>query len=176
MTTHSVETQEQWRPIEEFPTYSISDQGNVHNHRYDRPMRTNPNNYGHMKVTLTDEETGERYDRSIVKLVAEAFCKPPSRACNRIAALDGDIHNTRAENLVWRTGRYAWKYSRQLKEEQPTHYKNLKVQNTTTGAIYENIIEAGMTEGLLFDEIWRSTYTGEEIFPFGHIFEVIDRV
>jgi hypothetical protein len=42
-----------------------------------------------------------------------------------------------------------------------------------TGVVYNSVIEAGMTEGLLFDDIWRSTYSGARIFPFGMEYEVV---
>jgi hypothetical protein len=30
-----------------------------------------------------------------------------------------------------------------------------------------------MKEGLLFDDIWRSTYRKESIYPYGAVFQVI---
>lgn len=168
--------EEQWVVIEEFPTYSVSSQGRVYNSRLDRFMRTNPNNFGHMKITLTDEETGERYDRSLAKLVAEAFCMVPNSLCDQIVVLDGDFTNIVAQNLVWRPSSFAYKYTRQLKEQQPIHYHNLRVRNINTGVEYESVIDAGIREGLLFDDIWRSTYSLAQIFPHGFVFEIIERV
>lgn len=165
-----------WNTITEFPTYSISNRGNVHNQHFDRPQKVYPNNYGHMRVTLTDHDTGERYDRSVVKLVAEAFCEPPNSDCNRIVVLDGDYTHTDAENLVWRPGWYAWKYVRQLKTTQPIHYHNLRVRCVTTLREYPSVIQAGIAEGLLFDDIWRSTYTKAELYPYGHVFEICESV
>ncbi len=57
----------------------------------------------------------------------------------------------------------------------PIFYKNLAVHNLVTDSYYESVIEAGMTEGLLFDDIWRSSYTKAALFPHGSIFEVIKR-
>jgi len=163
---------EEWSTIKEFPNYSISSAGRVYNHRADIIMRTNPNNFGHMKITLTDE-SGQRHDRSVAKLVAEAFCVPPTELCDKVVVLDGDLTNLIAQNLVWRSSRFAWLYSRQLKKEQPIHYHNLLVRNVTTGHEYVSIIAAGMTEGLLFDDIWESTYRQKEVWPTLHIFEII---
>ncbi len=81
-----------------------------------------------------------------------------------------------ADNLAWRPERFAWLYTRQMKKPQPVYYKNLEIHNHTTDRYYESIIDAGITEGLLFADIWRSTYTGETVFPYGHQFEVVERV
>lgn len=166
---------EVWETIPEFPTYSISNVGRVWNHKFDREMKINPNNFGLMKITLTDDETGERYDRSVAKLVAEAFVKKPNTRCDHVIFLDGDFSNLVHTNLAWRPRAFTWRYTHQLKEidHQPNHYYNLEVQNLATGVIYENIIAAGKAEGLLFDDIWRSTYTKAPIFPNIHIFEVV---
>lgn len=164
----------QWSIIEEFPNYLVNDQGEIFNRSLDRYMRTYPNTYGHMRITLTDEETGERSDRGVAKLVAEAFVEPPNELCNRVMILDGRLSNVMAVNLVWRPRYFVMRYARQLKRaEHPVHYKNLRIKNCSTGKRYKNVIECGMTEGLLFDDVWRSTYTGANIFPYGDSFEVL---
>lgn len=167
------QVEEEWGIIPEFPNYMISSKGRIYNRRYDLEMRVSKNNFGHLKITLTDEETGERYDRSVVKLVAETFCEPPNSLCDRIVVLDGDLTHAFAENLVWRPRSFAWQYSRQLKEDQPRHYHNLRIMNKQTGVRYSSVIQTGMTEGLLFDDIWRSTYTGDVVFPHSYSYEVI---
>lgn len=173
MIDHFSDEKEQWAVIEEFPTYSISSLGRVYNHKYDIFMRTNPNNHGHIKITLTDEDTGERYDRSVPKLVAKAFVEPPNALCDQIVILDGDFTNIVASNLVWRPSGFAYRYTRQLKEQQPVHFHNLPILNVTTRDRYASVIHAGMAEGLLFEHVWRSTYSQLEVFPQGYIFEVI---
>lgn len=163
--------QEEWKVIPEFPNYMISSVGRVHNSRLDREMRTNPNNYGLLKVTLADE--GHRYDRSVARLVAEAFVDRPTMSCDTVVMLDGDFTNVVASNLAWRPRQFAWRYTHQLRQEQPVHYQNLEVKNMSTGQIYDSIVEAGMEEGLLFDDIWRSTYTNARIFPNADTFEIV---
>lgn len=166
---------ERWRTILEFPRYEISDRGNVYNTRFRKLMRTSRSNYGYGKITLTDYD-GSRHTRSLGILVGEAFVPAPNYMCNYLIMLDGDLNNVYADNLAWRPRGFAWKYTHQLKVPQPNHYHNLPVCNVVTGREYNSIIEAGITEGLLFDDIWRSTYSGIEIFPNGSIFEVINRV
>lgn len=169
------ELEEQWQPILEFPTYSISNQGRVFNHRTNRVMRTSRNNFGHMKISLVDEY-GYRRDQSVAKLVAEAFVDAPNLLCDQVVVLDGDFTNLFAENLAWRPKWFAWRFTRQLKVKQPNHYYNLPVFNLETGETYDSIVEAGMREGLLFDDIWRSTYSGSPCFPQSYVFTVVERV
>jgi hypothetical protein len=137
-------------------------------------MRTYPNTHGHMRITLTDGDTGERYDRGVAKLVAEAFVEPPNALCNRVMILDGEKANLVAENLVWRPRWFVQKYVRQfvLLNRQPRHVKNLRIKNCATGKRYRNVVECAMGEGLLFEDIWRSTYSASKIFPHGDTFEV----
>ena len=166
---------ERWRTILEFPTYEISDRGNIYNNRNRQFMRTSRNNFGHGKITLTDYD-GSRHTRSVGILVGEAFVLAPNYMCDHLIMLDGDLTNINASNLAWRPRGFAWNYTHQLKTLQPVHYHNLPVLNVVTGREYNSIIEAGMTEGLLFDDIWRSTYRGSEVFPNGSVFEIIKRV
>lgn len=167
---------EEWRPIPEFPNYHISNYGQVYNTRDQRIMRTSLNNYGHVKITLKSPHSSERFTRQVSVLVAEAFIEPPNWMCDCVIILDGDYSNVAANNLAWRPKWYAWKYTHQLKVRQPVHYHNLIIYNEDLDFHYKSIVEAGMIEGLLFDDIWRSTYTGAEIFPYGHVYSVVDRV
>lgn len=170
---HQTQLYEQWATIPDFPMYEISSQGRVRNAKFDRIMRTSINSSGHVKITLVDDHTGMRLTRSVAQMVAEAFVAAPTVLCDHVVVLDGNFENVRAENLVWRPRYFAWKYTHQLKNEQIHYFHNLRVQNISTGAAYDSIIQAGMCEGLLFQDIWRSTYSGARLFPHGDAFEVI---
>lgn len=167
--------EEQWATIKEFPRYEISDQGRVFNTLGRHEMSVSYTNHGHAKITLCDDY-GQRFTRSVGMLVADAFVEAPSLLCDQLIVLDGDLTNIRASNLAWRPRGFAWQYAHQLKKQHPIYYHNLRVRNVVTYEDYKNIIEAGMTEGLLFDDIWRSTYTGARIFPHGSVFVVSERV
>ncbi len=172
MTNVGLVVEEQWSVIPEFPNYLVSDRGHIYNQRYRNHMRTSQQQAGHVKITLTDEHS-MRHTRSVAQFVAEAFVEPADDRCDHVVILDGDLTNLAAENLVWRPRWFAWKYTHQLKTYQPNHFKNLPVHNTTTGSQYGCILDAGMAEGLLFQDIWRSTYSGDRLFPYGAIFEII---
>lgn len=161
----------QWVTVREFPNYEISDRGEIFNTKTRQPMRTSRNNHGHVKITLTDWE-GVRHTRSVAQMVAEVFVKSPNFMCDNVMVLDGDLTNVCADNLAWRPRGFVWEYSRQLKIPQPPEYRELPVRNVIMNFDYDSIVEAGMTEGLLFKDIWRSTYSGCETFPHGSIFEI----
>jgi hypothetical protein len=171
-----LEIEEVWKLIPDFVEYQISNLGRVYNIREDRIMSTSVNNHGHVKISLKEGHSSRRHTRSVALMVAEAFVEPSNWMCDHVIVLDGDFSNVVFFNLAWRPRWFAWKYTRQLKVLQPVHYRNLIVQNVNTGFYYDSIVEAGMTEGLLFDDIWRSTYTSDSLFPYGHIFKIIERV
>lgn len=167
--------EELWRNILEFPRYDISNFGRVYNIRRNMMMETSYTTYGHSKITLTAYD-GSRHTRSVAQLVADSFVEPPNLLCDNLIILDGDFTNVVYTNLAWRPRQFAWKYTRQLKERQPLHYRNLSVRNCDTGVEYSSIVEAGITEGLLFVDVWRSTYNSQPVYPYGSVFEVIERV
>jgi hypothetical protein len=165
--------EEVWKEIPEFPNYMISSFGRVYNRRRDKIMNTSLTNHGHTKITLKSEYGGDRHTRSVALLVGEAFVHKPNPLCDQLILLDGDLSNAIADNMAWRPRWFAWKYRRQLLTEQPRHFHNLTVINKTAGIQYESIIECGMREGLLFEDIWTSCNTGRVVFPNRHIFEVV---
>lgn len=165
--------EEEWKDIPEFPNYMISNTGRVWNNYLDKEMRITPNNHGNMRIGFRIGD-GIKYTRSVAMLVAQNFLPPPpDELCDFLMLLDGDKTNVRVTNLVWRPAWMVQVYSRQFRIQQPNHYYNLLVRNISTGKIYHNIIEAGMTEGLLFRDIWSSTYTGRPLYPHYHVFEII---
>lgn len=166
-------TIEAWRPIPDFPDYKISSLGRVMNLRTERIMRVSRTNYGHLKITLAAEWPRERFTRSVAQLVAEAFVEPPTSLCDTVVVLDGDLTHVAASNLAWRPGGFAWHYARQLNVRQPRQFEILPVVNTRTGVVYESMVQAGMAEGLLFVDIWRSSYRGDPVFPSDAVFRVV---
>lgn len=166
--------EEEWRIIPEFPRYEVNAIGQLRLEHNGRPMRTSVNQFGHAKISLVNEYG--RFDRSVATLVAEAFVKPDNVACVDVIVLDGDFTNLRYDNLMWRPTHIAWKYTRQLKVQQPAYYWSLPVLDVVNNVLYESIAQAGMSNGLLFDDIWYSTYTRTEVWPTRSIFEVQNRV
>lgn len=165
--------EEEWKDVFDFSNYRISNLGRIYNIYRDHIMNVSCTTFGHLKVTLKCDYDGERYTRGVAQMVADAFVKRPNPLCDHIIVLDGNFSNVSAYNLAWRPRGFMWEYTRQLKIRQPLHYRNLPVVDVDTGEEYESVIEVGMSEGLLFKDVWRSTYSGVAVFPTGSIFEIV---
>lgn len=163
---------EEWKVVREFPDYLISNMGNVYNQRSDRPVSTSLTNHGHVKVTFNSRN--RQHTRSVGLLVAEVFVPKLHHRCDYVIPLDGNVENVAAYNLAWRPRGFAWQYMRQLKVPQREEYSMFRVRNLGTGDEYSSIIEAGINEGLLFVDIWKSTHSGSPVYPTSAIFEPIE--
>lgn len=168
--------QEQWTHIFGFEDYLISNLGQVYNTRTESIMAESRTLQGDSKVTLSVD--GERVTRSVRVLVAEAFVpKPPvspgfhkSAIPDTVIVLDNNQRNVTSYNLAWRPRWFAHKYARQFKQEHPPYYYTRPVENVDTGALYNSIVDAGMKEGLLFNDIFKSATTGFSVYPLHHTF------
>jgi hypothetical protein len=169
------QSREYWADIYGFENYQISTYGRVYNKRRNCYMKVSKTPFGDLKVGILDN-SGVRRTMGVAKMLSDAFISPSNALCTHPVVLDGNKANICLENIVARPPSYVWLYSRQLRTEQPTHFKNLPVRNVKKGITYPSIIDAGMAEGLLFAEIWRSTYTGEAIFPDWSVFEITEIV
>lgn len=163
---------EVWAVIPDFPYYEVSNLGRIYNVRRDKLMSVSDNYRGRMKISLLSDWTGRRHTKSVAVLVAEAFVPKPNELCDHVIILDGDFTNVVAHNLAWRPEAFAYAYTRQLKVPQPRHYENLPVLNVSKGILYHSIVEAGTTEGLLFEHVWEATNSRKPVFPTGDHFEV----
>lgn len=164
-----------WYTLPDFPDYEINQYGAIYNNRTGSLMRVSPTNHGHQKISLLGRD-GIRHTRSVAVLVADAFVDRPSPMCDHVIVKDGNLSNVSASNLAWRPRGFSWEYTHQLKVQQPLHYCNLRVTNLMANVEYTSIVHAGMVEGLLFKDIWRSTYSGSHVYPYGHVFEISERV
>lgn len=164
--------EELWSIIPEFPDYAVSNLGKIRNIYSNREYTTTINNWGHVKISFGPE----RITRSVAVLVAEAFVEPPDELSTSIIHLDGNFENVRFDNLAWRPMSFSWYYTRQFKKQQPLHYKNIPVLNLDLYVEYECVIKAGTTEGVLFDDIWDSTWRGRRPYPFHYKYQIVHRL
>lgn len=166
--------EEVWVPIEGHPGYIVSNYGRISREgRTDHPMSVSRTSFGHSKIGLLDEE-GARRTRSAAVLVARAFVEPEYPNCDHVIVKNMDYDDLRAENLAWRPDGFAWEYANQYKKQPPLHYVNLPVADLVHEIQYPNIVEAAAHQGLLFKDIWHSTYSGDETFPTRSIFVVVE--
>lgn len=86
---------EVWKPVEEFPWYSVSDNGRVINTNTGRVLKPRKTGRGYLGVCL-----GAGNDRTVHRLVAAAFHENPL-SLPQVNHKDGVKTNNAAENLAW---------------------------------------------------------------------------
>lgn len=167
--------QVEWRQIEEFPSYSVSDIGSVRNDETDRIMSPQLNQRGIVNVGLTRDRV--QYKRSLVVLVAEHFIdKPRDNDGNILKAfdtpinLDGDRYNNHAWNILWRPRWFATQYNKQFRA-RPCFSRPVEV--IETGEIFETSIAAAKALGVLDREIAISVMTKNYVWPINQHFRAV---
>jgi hypothetical protein len=164
--------EELWRPISEFPNYSISSYGSVRNDNRGRLVNCSLTKQGGVKVGLVRD--GVQHTRSVKVLVAEHFIPRTDPLFDTAIHLDGDQQNNRCDNLIWRPRWFAWKYSRQF--ETIDQYIGVgPIKERKSGLVYPDIVEASLTHGILLYEVQLALVNKIPVFPTWHIFDwVVD--
>lgn len=91
---------EEWRQIDEYPSYNVSDLGRVKNITNGLVLRLHDDGHGYWQVGLSRD--GVKTSLKVHRLVCRAFHGPP-HAGQQVAHLDGNRKNARADNLAWAT-------------------------------------------------------------------------
>jgi len=137
---------EEWRPIQGFPGYSVSDGGHVRNDESGQTMSMLVNQGGIVNVGLTKNRV--QYKRSVALLVAHAFIKTArSFEFNTPINLDGDRFNNVVANLLWRPRWFAVQYVQQFKREPPGF--DVPIVDVVTGEQFKTSWDAAVQYGLL---------------------------
>lgn len=145
-----------------FPNYKITSDGRVFNLRTEKEMMLSPTLNGDLTVGLVREHRQYRY--SVKGLVARAFVDGETELFNTPILLDGDKHNLKAENILWRPRWFAWLYTRQF-ATKPDWYFFGPLVDTTTNTPYPDYLTASITNGILCADIRESIYSGHHVFP-----------
>jgi NUMOD4 motif len=162
---------EQWRMIEHFPEYSVSDYGRVRTDKTGRILALSENQFGLLQVGLMRD--GEQRHRSVPLLVAKAFIPSPPGPFDTPINLDGDRHNNQVANLVWRPRWFAIKYNQQFRYP----YENpilAPVQDLKTGEISVNSFECAKRYGLLERDLVLSILNHTYVWPTYQEFRVLE--
>ena len=162
---------EDWKPIENFPEYSVSSYGRVRSDKFDRILALNENQYGLVQVGLMRD--GVQRHRSVPLLVAKAFIPEPGGPFDTPINLDGDRRNNRVDNLMWRPRWFAIKYNHQFR--WPYEHPILTpVINLKTGEISENSLECAKENGLLEQDLVLSILNRTYVWPTYQEFGILE--
>lgn len=159
-------------PIEEFPDYLVSRDGQVLTGWKKRPIRPSLTRNGAVKITLYAD--GVPYTRSLALLVAKAhlYNDHDPDIFNTPIHLDNDLRNNHVDNLMWRPRWFAGKYQRQYWNVE-YRTSRITVIDVDREEVYDNIMQVCQRFGLLFVDVIKSCNTGETVFPTWKTFRFV---
>lgn len=161
----------EWKPIPEFPGYSVSFRGQVRNEDTDYLLQIRPNQFGLAQVSM--QRGGHQFRRGVALLVANAFLDPPpSDLFNTPINLNGDRLDNYYENLVWRPRWFAIMYHQQFHNGKRGF--RTPIRDLATDIIYPTSWEAAITFGLLDREIMIATHNKTYVWPTYQRFEQVE--
>lgn len=154
--------QEDWRPVDGFPDYQVSNLGRViHTDRPNTTRKTSVNHQGFPTLVLFHKEhPGARYLRQVNKLVARAFLGPPPQRMDSVWHLDGDLQNCQADNLKWDMRARVLEWNDMHRTGEPK-YRTKRVMENKTGRVFANAYECAINVG----EIETAIVTHIEKYP-----------
>lgn len=163
--------EEEWKPIRDFPGYSVSNFGMVQNDYTGRWLRISLNQYGVPQVGMM--QSGIQRHRSLPLLVARTFIKRTYPAFDTPINLDGNRFNNRVDNLMWRPRWFAVKYNYQFRHPSE-RYINHPIRDLKTGEISEGSFDCAKRYGLLEDDLIESILQRTYVWPTYQTFEVVE--
>lgn len=140
---------EEWRTIEEFPDYEVSDDGRVRNGKTRHQLGIYDNGSGVLQVVMRRDT--RPCGRAVHKLVATAFLDMPPGDDYIPMHIDGNPQNNEADNLVWKPRWFAVKMTKQRRQVMPRDDR--PVLEVKTGIVYANALECARTIGALEEQI-----------------------
>ena len=163
---------ENWRVIELFPEYSVSDHGRIRADKSGRILSLNPNQFGVVQVGMMRD--GEQRHRSVPLLVAKAFLGPTKRPFTTPINLDGDRYNNHVDNLAWRPRWFAVRYNQQFRPPHNGYSIEEPVVDLKTGVVSENSFECAKQYGLLEKDLVLSILNRTYVWPTYQEFAIFE--
>jgi len=159
-----------WKPIPEFPRYSVSNEGRIRNERTERIMRLSMNQYDVLTVGMM--HCGTQFRRSVPLIVAQEFVPGGTEFFDTPICMDWDRWNVRANNLCWRPNWFAVLYNRQIKRPYFAPIRR-PIRNAKTGEEFPDSREASKWYGVLEEDLVDSIHLRTFVWPLFQQFEII---
>lgn len=163
---------EEWRSIEEFPDYQVSESGVVYNAHNHRPLKARMNNRGLLFVQPVLDQI--QYSRGLALIVAQAFVNKEREHFDTVIHKDGDRTNCAAYNLAWRPRWFAIKYHKQFDIDGRILSCLLPIRNCNTMEEFANGEEACLKYGMHGGELSVGIANSTPVFPYFHRYEIIE--
>lgn len=174
--TEPIAPDEEWRPVEGFPKYEVSNYGRVRSvWRASGPqlMKPSPHKGGYFWMAFG------KHNEAVHHLVLKAFVGPKPQADTECRHLDGNPANNKLDNLVWGTRRE--NYEDKIRHGTETKSETIWTVKLTPNQVQEirvatesaqNLAEKyGVTKsaiwGIRSGKNWRKLEGAPEIVP-GH--------
>lgn len=164
--------QEEWREIDEFSNYLISDTGQVLNEWTNRLITPRQNQQHVSMVTMGRD--GRQLTRSVALLVARAFLPDPQDNFDTPTPinLDGDRGNNHVDNLAWRPRWFAIEYHKQFTQVNQA-WLDMPIELITTDEFFKHTIDCCIKYGLLVRRVVLAAHNGGAVYPHGFEFNLI---
>ena len=152
---------EQWKIIDEYPNYQVSDLGRVMNKKTGRVLNLDRRKDGYLQVDLLKD--GKKKLFLVHRLVATAFIENPyNKPC--VNHIDGCKSNNYVENLEWCSHSENMKHSYRTGLKKITIYHNLNPKQSIrcieTNQVFESQHDAARYFGCAHSSIRDSIYKG----------------
>lgn len=133
-----------WKVINEFPKYSVSDDGRVKNNKSGKVLTPHPDSNGYLSVSLCRD--GKHFTRRVHRLVAEAFIPNPLNL-HDINHKDGNKNNNSSSNLEYCTRSYNMLHSYRTLGKRPRSTDRKAVLCIETSVVYPTVEAAAKAVG-----------------------------
>lgn len=153
---------EEWITIPGFPNYAVSNMGRVQNTATGKILAIRVTQQGHRFVGMNAGAI--QCQRSVAKLVGDAFVDKLREDFDYPIHLDGDLSDNRASNLMWRPHWFGVRYMKQMKRGQVFKEAN-PIVDLHTGETYQTPWMASMVNGLIESEILLAIANRTYVFP-----------
>lgn len=159
-----------WTPVQGFPGYSIHPDGLVRRDANGRLLHLKVNQYGVPYVGLM--RAWEQKQRSLAKLVAQAFLPRALEAFDTPINLDGDRRNCSVENLMWRPRWFAVQFNRQFREPYESPIET-PIRDVKGKEVLPDSLAVSKRYGLLERDVVLSIVNLTYVWPTYQVFEVV---
>lgn len=144
---------EQWKAIENWERYEVSDLGNIRNAKTGRILKPVTRWDGRKYVDL--HWNGKRMTASVHRVVAKAFIENPDNKA-QVNHINGNPSDNRVENLEWVTNQENQIHAHRVLKREPSGWCNprKKVVCVETGVVYSSMREAARAVNANNQSLW----------------------